>query len=290
MINPRRYGSAPFRVAVVHGGPGAAGEMAAVAHELSSDRSVLEPLQTERSLHGQVEELKSQLQEHADPPVTLIGFSWGAWLSLILAAQYPHLVNRLILIGSGPFQESYVSRIMETRNSRLSEAERVEARCILAALEDRNDDVDREKEQERREALARMGELFRRTDAFDPIECRSNEFQFDRIAGDSGSIEPGCDGPIVECDPDIYQAVWREASILRQTGKLLELCKKVRCPVIAIHGDFDPHPSVGVREPLQTVLKSFQFVLLENCGHKPWIEKMAKGEFYSILREVLNEV
>jgi pimeloyl-ACP methyl ester carboxylesterase len=93
-----------------------------------------------------------------------------------------------------------------------------------------------------------------------------------------------------KCDPDIYQAVWREASILRQTGELLELCKKVRCPVIAIHGDFDPHPSDGVREPLQTVLKSFQFVLLENCGHKPWIETMAKGKFYSILKEVLNEV
>jgi pimeloyl-ACP methyl ester carboxylesterase len=173
MINPRRYGSAPFRVAVVHGGPGAAGEVAAVAHELCSERGVLEPLQTERSLHGQVEELKGQLREHADPPITLIGFSWGAWLSLILAAQYPDFVNRLILIGSGPFLESYVPKIMETRLSRLSGAEGVEAKCILAALEDRNDDVYRENEQEKKEALARMGELFRRTDAFDPEECES---------------------------------------------------------------------------------------------------------------------
>ena len=288
MINPRRYGSAPFRVAVVHGGPGAAGDMAAVAHELCSDRGVLEPLQTERSMQGQVAELKSQLQENSDPPVTLIGFSWGAWLSLILAAQYPDFVNRLILIGSGPFRESYVHKIMETRNSRLSEAERLEAKCILAALDNQNDVVDEEKEMVPKFGLARIGELFRRTDAFDPIECRSNEF--DLIADDSGSFQPGCDGPIVECDPDIYQAVWREASILRQTGKLLELCQKIRCPVIAIHGDYDPHPAEGVRDPLQTVLKSFRFILLENCGHKPWIEKMAKGKFYSILREVLNEV
>jgi pimeloyl-ACP methyl ester carboxylesterase len=262
--------------------------MAAVAEVLCSDRGVLEPLQTERSLQAQVEELKCQLQECSNPPVTLIGFSWGAWLSLILAAQYPHLVERLILIGSGPFRESYVHKIMETRNSRLSEVERVEAMGILAALEDLNDDVDREKEQEKKEALAQMGELFRRTDAFDPIECRSNEF--DLFADDSGSFQPGCNGPIVECDPDIYQAVWREATILRQTGELLELCKKVRCQVFAIHGEYDPHPFVGVQEPLQAALKSFQFVLLENCGHKPWIEKMAKGKFYSILREVLNEV
>ena len=290
MINPRRYGSAPFRVAVVHGGPGAAGEMAAVAHELSSDRGVLEPLQTERSLQAQVEELESQLQESSDPPVTLIGFSWGAWLSLILAAQYPHLVSRLILIGSGPFEQKYVHKIMETRLSRLSRLEGEEAKCILAALDNPDDDVDEVKEQEKKEALARMGELFRRTDAFDPIRCKSNEFDFDPIADDSGSFGPACNEPIEEFDPDICRAVWREASILRQTGKLLELCKKVRCPVVAIHGDYDPHPSEGVREPLQAVLKSFQFILLENCGHKPWIEKMARIQFYSILREVLNEI
>ncbi len=287
MINPRRYGSAPFRVAVVHGGPGAAGEVAAVAHELSSDRGVLEPLQTERSLQAQVKELKSQLQESSDPPVTLIGFSWGAWLSLILAAQYPHLVSRLVLIGSGPFEQKYVHKIMETRLSRLSRAEGDEAKGILAALEDRNDDVDRKNEPEKKEALARMGELFRRTDAFDPEECEFS--QFDPIADETISCEPERYEPKWECNSDIYRAVWREATILRQTGKLLELCKKVRCPVVAIHGDYDPHPSVGVREPLQAVLKSFQFILLENCGHKPWIEKMAKGKFYSILREVLNE-
>ena len=290
MINPRRYGSSPFRVAVVHGGPGAAGEMAAVAEELCSDRGVLEPLQTGASLWAQVEELKSQLQEHADPPVTLIGFSWGAWLSLILAAQYPDLVDRLILIGCGPLEQKYVHKILETRLSRLREAEREEARCILAELEDLNDSIDEKKEQEKKAALARMGELIRKTDAFDPVECESTQFDF--ASNEAISCETESCEPIVQCNSGIYQAVWRDASQLRRTGELLELGKKVQCPVIAIHGDYDPHPAEGVREPLQTVLKSvpFQFILLENCGHKPWIEKRVKDKFYSILREVLNEV
>jgi pimeloyl-ACP methyl ester carboxylesterase len=262
--------------------------MAEVAEELSSEQGVLEPLQTGRSIRAQVEELKSQLQEHANQPTTLIGFSWGAWLSLILAAQYPDLVSRLILIGSGPIEQKYAHRIMETRLSRLSEAEREEAICIIEALDNPNDAVGEEKKMELNAGLARIGELFRRTDSFDPVECEST--QFDLIADDSVPSEPGCDEPIVECNSGIYQAVWREASLLRQTGELLELCKKVRCPVIAIHGDYDPHPAEGVREPLQTVLKSFQFVLLENCGHKPWIEKRARGKFYNILGEVLNQV
>ena len=258
-----------------------------MAEELCSDRGVLEPLQTEESLQRQVEELKSQLQEHADLPVTLIGFSWGAWLSLILAAQYPDLVSRLILIGSGPFEEKYVHKIMETRLSRLSGAEREEAKCLIAALQDQNDAHDEAKRQEKNRAMARMGELFRKTDAFDPMECRS--IQSDLAADDSILPESGYDNSIVQLDSDIYQAVWQEASLLRQKGELLDLCKKVQCPVVALHGEFDPHPAEGVREPLQTVLKSFRFILLENCGHKPWIEKRARGKFYSILREELKE-
>ena len=51
------YGEAPFTVAVVHGGPGGAGEMVPVAKKLSDYFGVLEPLQTEYSLEGQVQEL-----------------------------------------------------------------------------------------------------------------------------------------------------------------------------------------------------------------------------------------
>ena len=76
--NVRKYGDSPFSVAVVHGGPGASGEMAPVASELSSICGVLEPLQTATSVEGQIQELQKVLQGHADIPVTLIGHSWGA--------------------------------------------------------------------------------------------------------------------------------------------------------------------------------------------------------------------
>jgi hypothetical protein len=36
MKNLRKYGKAPFSLAVIHGGPGAPGEMATVARELES--------------------------------------------------------------------------------------------------------------------------------------------------------------------------------------------------------------------------------------------------------------
>jgi pimeloyl-ACP methyl ester carboxylesterase len=118
--NPRIYGNPPFTVAVVHGGPGAAGEMASLARELAKGRGVLEPLQTALSLRGQIAELKELLVQNADLPVTLIGFSWGAWLSYLLAAHHRELVKKLILVGSGPFEEKYAIDINKTRSSQNS--------------------------------------------------------------------------------------------------------------------------------------------------------------------------
>jgi len=47
MNNCRTGGNAPFSFAVVHGGLNAAGEMAAVAREISLSQGVIEPFQNE---------------------------------------------------------------------------------------------------------------------------------------------------------------------------------------------------------------------------------------------------
>jgi len=71
MDNLRIYGEAPFNIAVIHGGPGAPGEVASVARKLSSVRGVLEPLQTAKTINRQLDELKEVLKKNGDPPVTL---------------------------------------------------------------------------------------------------------------------------------------------------------------------------------------------------------------------------
>ncbi len=257
MKNLRVYGNRPFRVAVIHGGPGAPGEMAPVARELAALTGVLEPLQTAASLEGQVGELHAVLAEHADLPVTLAGWSWGAWLSFIFAAQYPLFVSKLILIGSAPYEGKYAEDIMTTRLCRLSEEARVEVFSLLEVLEN-------PAAKDKNTPMARFGELIAGADSYDPLP------------------HPG---ELLAYQYDINQSVWREAAEMRRSGELLELGKKIRCPVVAIHGDYDPHPAEGVREPLSRVLKDFRFILLEKCGHEPWMEKQAKDRFYRIIKE-----
>ena len=71
------------------------------------------------------------------------------------------------------------------------------------------------------------------------------------------------------------------------TGQLLKMGKSISCPVVAIHGDYDPHPAAGIKIPLEKVLTHFKFIQLEHCGHLPWIEKEAREPFFNILAEEL---
>jgi pimeloyl-ACP methyl ester carboxylesterase len=96
------------------------------------------------------------------------------------------------------------------------------------------------------------------------------------------------DDELLDCRYEVFKGVWEEASNLRRSGKLLEFGKEIHCQVVAIHGAYDPHPFEGVYEPLSGSLKDFKFILLEKCGHKPWIEKYAKERFYEILKQEIQ--
>ncbi len=257
----RVYGLRPYRVAVIHGGPGAPGELAPVARELSTRRGILEPLQTADSIAGQIQEMYAALNEYGDLPAILVGWSWGAWLSYILSAEYPALVRKLILISSGPFEEKYAASIMPTRLSRLNPEERARATTLLDILGN-PDAMDST-------LMAEFGELISRADSWNLLPHIS---------------EP------MKCEPAIYRKVWEQASGLRRSSRLLELGKRITCPVLAIHGDYDPHPAEGVREPLSRVLKEFRFILLERCGHQPWYEREAVDRFYAVLKQEIEIV
>ncbi len=263
MEKPRKYGPPPFKVALIHGGPGAAGELARVAAVLSPEISVLEPLQTACSLDSQVEELKNILEKESSAPLILAGFSWGAWLAFILAARYPGLVKKLILISSGPFEEKYAHTITEARFARFSAGQRAQVGELIKQVEGPAGPG-------RAGAFARLGRLLSRTDAYDPEP---------EAAAQAGSVI---------LDAEIFQKVWKDASQFRRRGGLLEAAELIKCPVTAIHGDYDPHPAGGVREPLGAVIKDFNFTLLKDCGHRPWIEKAAKKIFYEILKKEIN--
>ena len=259
MKTVRKWGHGPYPVAVVHGGPGAPGEVAPVARELSRFLGVIEPFQSEMTLDGQVQELRAALEQDAQVPAVLVGFSWGAFLSWLTAARFPHLVRKLVLVSSPPFEESYAGAITRTRLGRLTTSDRSEAKALLATIDDPS-------AEDKDAALARLGLILSYADAYDPGQIRDEAFH---------------------TQYRIFHGVWEEACELRRKGVLAGMARAIRCPVVALHGDYDPHPAQGVEEPLSRECTDFRFILLEKCGHRPWIERLASDAFYEAL---LNEI
>ncbi|TFF98401.1 MAG: alpha/beta hydrolase [Promethearchaeota archaeon] len=260
MKNLRIYGKEPYRIALIHGGPGAWGEMASVAQFLSSKQGILEPLQTAKSIKEQIEELKQQILNSGEPPFILIGFSWGAWLSLLTAVYHPLIIGKIILIGCGPLEQKYSQVIIDTRLERLNESQRADYNSIMKDLTKRGNS------KQTKNLIKKLKKYTNITDQYNPLSNIYENIKFNK---------------------EVYQNVWKEAAELRKNGKLLELIKTINCPVVAIHGKYDPHPAEGVKKPLSRILNDFQFFELEKCGHKPWIEKEAMVKFYNILRTQL---
>lgn len=255
-MQPRKHGLPPYHLAVLHGGPGGTGEVAPLAEELAA-RGIptLEPFQTGHSIAEQVAELDQCLAGHATLPVTLLGWSWGAWLACFLAAEHPDRVAKLILVGSAPFRTTDGRATREARLDRLSEEERREFQAFTAGRQDGA-------------PMDRFFQLLEKADSHDPVDAPA---------------------PRIDYDPAIHKSVWTEAARLRETGALLEIVARIRCPVIALHGAEDPHPADGVRAPLQSALTAFDFHLLPACGHKPWIERQAREPFFALLNKHISQ-
>ncbi len=257
--NFRTYGNVPFHAALIHGGPGAAGEMAPLAGQLRHCCNILEPLQTADSVSGQINELKIVLERQASLPVVLVGHSWGAWLGFMFAANFPSYVKKLILVGSGSFEDKYAQNIHQIRMERLNSHDRQEVERISEKLSsgspENKDDI-----------LKRFGGIISRADQYDPAPDTKED---------------------VCISYHIYKKVWLQAAAMRSSGELLALAEKITCPLVAFHGDYDPHPEAGVREPLSGIIQNFRFILLERCGHKPWLEKQAREYFLNLLLKEL---
>lgn len=254
MKSSRVYGKEPITLVFLHGGPGAAGSMAPVAEKLSSRRGVLEVLNRGKSIDEQVYEVYEEILRYCDLPVIIAGHSWGAWLGWIFAAKFPTLVGKLILISSGPFTAKYATGMMATRLNRLDEDEKVEFRNKMQQLSGVNPPEDED-------VFNAFGKLLFKSDQYNAVAIPDDElFGF-----------------------DVYRHVWPKAEELRKSGKLLEMSHQINAPVVALHGNYDPHPFQGVFEPLRNALPDFKMHIIDKCGHYPWLEMEAKDHFYDKL-------
>jgi pimeloyl-ACP methyl ester carboxylesterase len=258
----RQYGKPPYRLVLVHGGPGAAGYLSGMAKKLSDETGVLETIHLSDSIEGQILELQETCQLVCRNPVILAGHSWGAWLSLLFAHKYPAQCQALILLSCPPFSPGYEPSIGKTRLERMNQADYERFEKLSFQLET-------SPALNRNHAFIELGSLFFRIDSF------SKDIEIPEQ---------------LECDYTIYTRVWQEAACLRNTGKWEDILNQIQCPLSFIHGDFDPHPTEGLVQPLNKLGKTYNFELLKDCGHYPWLEPHVKDKFYQLIKTRIREL
>lgn len=257
-MDKRLYGAPPYKTMILHGGPGAIGDVSELCLYISDFQSVLEPFMIEKSIQKQIDLLKKELSS----PVTLVGYSWGAMMAILLANTYPELIEKLILISCPPLNSEDAQLIMKTRMQRLTEEERHKFTDLMQQAEEAKSDVIK---------TNIMLESLKITDKADMVNPMMLDY-------DS-----------MDFKLDVYEALWPPTSEFRTEGKFIEAVKNIQKPITFIHGAYDPHPISSIQKIIPDLYNA-KLHTIENCGHTPWLEKDAKDSFFALLKKCFVKI
>jgi pimeloyl-ACP methyl ester carboxylesterase len=228
---------------------------------LADPLHVLEPWQrwssgVQLTVDRHVEDLAGVISRDipGDKPA-LVGVSWGAMLALVFTSRYPDRVSALALVGCGTFDRRARRRLQDTLAQRTSP----ELKAKLAELDSRFPD-----EGERLAQAHRLSDSLytycRAADAEDPVE---------------------------HFDPKGQVETWDDMVRLQESGVYPARFVSIQCPVLMLHGSYDPHPGPLIRDSLKPYIPHLEYREFERCGHSPWIEAHARDGFIAELRSWL---
>ena len=95
--------------------------------------------------------------------------------------------------------------------------------------------------------------------------------------------------PIERFDLKGHLESWGDMIRLQAAGVYPAAFASIECPVLMLHGSYDPHPGALIRESLKLFLPHLEYLELERCGHSPWADEYARDRFLESARSWLEE-
>lgn len=242
-------------VLILHGGPGAdsrylrpqldrvaelgAGRRVYFYDQRGADRSPQADGEDPPSVAVHVEDVDAVRRYIGVPKVRLLGYSWGALLSMLYATKHPAHVERLILLSPAP----PTAEVRHRYQQKMAEAMQ---RPTVKAL---------------REELAKL------RDSATPEELRRHRFA---LAVTSYFVDPR---RALELTPFLVKQRLEEA-IWKSLGPAFDLRPKLsdvaHIPTLVIHGEEDVIPIESAEETARIL--GAELVRIPHCGHVPYIE------------------
>ena len=259
-VRVRKYGKSAHSVVVLHGGPAASGDAAAVAQGLSDSFTAIEPWQRgsgEETLTvaRHVEDLHSLIVglDCASPPA-IVGHSWGAMLALCYATAHANEAGPIVLVGCGTFDQASRARMKEILRNRTDLHLQEQLAAVVASTNDAAD------------LHMRKFRLTRDLSVYDRVEPWPEKEEYEPL------------------DVRAHEETWGDMMRLQSDGTYPKAFTGITSDVLMLHGSYDPHPGLMIYQSLQPFIRRLEYRELDRCGHYPWLERFARTEFFSILR------
>jgi proline iminopeptidase len=240
------------RVLVVHGGPGADQQylQPQLLHLAERFDTIFydqrgggrSPASGEIDWRTQVDDLGAVVRElRLGPAPTIVGFSWGAVLTLLAAGNDVVRPRRLVLIDPAPVTRAYRAQFEAEFARRQSDPAVTGQRAALLAsgLRER-----------------------------DPVAFREQSFALS-VAGYFADPARARDLTPFRVTGRVQQSVWTSLG----DYDILPLLAGIHCPALVIHGRQDPVP-LASSEDVAAALHA-TLVIIDDSGHVPYVEQPA---------------
>jgi pimeloyl-ACP methyl ester carboxylesterase len=82
---------------------------------------------------------------------------------------------------------------------------------------------------------------------------------------------------------------WSDMVRLQASGAHPAEFASIHCPVLMLHGSYDPHPGAIIRDSLEEYVPHLEYHEFDKCGHSPWVEEHARDRFLATTRGWLEQ-
>jgi len=252
-----KYGEANARkLVVLHGGPGAdhcyllpqmlhlAEKYELIFYDQRGGGRSKSDARVPITWQTHVEDLGALVEEVGLEPLSIVGYSWGAMLAMLYAAEQrknPHL--------RAPYRMGFISPAPLTREYRRQFEAEFNRRQQSPAIQRMRDELSASGLRER-----------------DPAAYRQRAFELG-VAGYFSDPGKATDLTPFRVVGRVQQSVWESLADF----DLIQQLKGVRIPSIIICGRDDPIPLASSREAAQAL--GTNLVVLDECGHVPYVEQ-----------------
>jgi proline iminopeptidase len=256
-------------VIIVHGGPGfdhihmlpfkdLADQYKVIFYDQrTTGKSTGKPDSSSISTDHFIKDLEALRKKFKLDNITLIGHSWGAWLSMEYAIQYPMNLNKLILLspsGNMSYLNEYFKNIQrKTDKQNKMKMEEIEA---SEGFKNRNP-----------ETIKKYFSISIKPFFHDSSKSRRLDLTMLERTAKNQSIVAG-----------LLMREMMEKNILADL-------KSIKCPTLVLHGKSDPLPIIAPQLVKGNISNS-KMIVLEEAGHFMFAE--APGETLREIRGFLN--